>query len=166
MRASGLKTIAVAPAFYFSNWLHAFAPSKADDGALEWKVPFIPQTYITAYDVAETGAIVEATLENPEKWVGQFIPLVGTHKPAQEYVDDIARVGGFKTRLVTIPREIYSNFFPGAAEIADMCGWFEEFQYYGPGADLESGKTITGGKISSWDNYLAKNIDAFRAKVE
>jgi hypothetical protein len=41
-----------------------------------------------------------------------------------------------------VPESVFATFFPGAAEFADMFGWFNEYGYYGERNDQQKQKDI------------------------
>ena len=88
-----------------------------------------------------SGAAVATILNNPNEWNGKFVPLVGDHLHAEEFVKTFAQVTGQPAKLNSITREAFAGFgFPGAEELAQMFGYFEEYTCFGPDGDLELGK--------------------------
>jgi len=53
---------------------------------------------------------------------------------------------------------MYVTFFPGAAEIAQMLHWFDEYGFFGPGRDPESGNRAaveaTGRPLLTLEGWL------------
>lgn len=49
-------------------------------------------------------------------------------------------MSGKQTRYVQVPREVLINF--GMKEVVNMFDWFEQYGYYGPGADLKEFKAL------------------------
>lgn len=127
---------------------------------------------LTMFDVNDSGAVVAEIFENPQAHNGKFIATVGQCAAPQEVVDTLSKVAGtylnisfhisFPTlvffaftklashepqgtpiNLVEIPTSVFATFnFSGAEELANMFAWFDEFTYFGPGADIEAGKRL------------------------
>ena len=73
-----------------------------------------------------------AVLAQPVRWNDQYLPASGDHLTPAEYVAQIGAATGKKTKLNAVPRDVFAKFpFPGAAELADMFGWFSEYTYHG-----------------------------------
>jgi len=140
-RNSGLLCTFVEPAFYYTNLFNFFPPKKDADGTYVWTMPMAEDKPLTAYDVADTGATVVTALNNPTEWKNVTIPYPGEHTFAQNYIATIGRVLGIKTRYNAVTVEQFAHFgFPGAEELAQMFGWFNEYTYYGPNTDLSLGR--------------------------
>jgi hypothetical protein len=61
---------------------------------------------------------------------GEYLPLVGDFMSFNEIIDTLNRQGhNFSFRQV--PKEVFAGFFPGAAEIAEMFGYFQAHTYLG-----------------------------------
>lgn len=50
-----------------------------------------------------------------------------------EIIDTLNRQG-HKFSFKQIPKEVFATFFPGAAEVAEMFGYFQAHTYLGPDA--------------------------------
>lgn len=73
-KKTGVNVISLGPAFYYSNWSGALGLKKAADGVFEWTLPLKPDTKLSAFAVEDTGLLVEATLANPDAYVGKCAP--------------------------------------------------------------------------------------------
>jgi uncharacterized protein YbjT (DUF2867 family) len=118
-----------AASFYFQNFSTSFTPKKDGDTY----VYSIPETStITGFDVADIGGVSVASFLQPQRWNGQYLPSTGDHLTPAELVQQIGEHTGKKVKLVTVPRELFAKAgFPGAEELAQMFGWFNEFTYHG-----------------------------------
>lgn len=124
-------------AFYFQNFLAFFPPKKEGDTY----VYTLPETSsISAFDVNDIGGVAAASFLQPKRWNGDYIPSTGDHLSPAEYVKQIGEVTGKKVKLNLVPRDVFAKFpFPGAHELAEMFGWFDEYTYHGRIAKREEG---------------------------
>jgi uncharacterized protein YbjT (DUF2867 family) len=140
-KSKGLFATFIGPAFYYQNFASFFPPKKDDKGNFVFTLPSREDAYITAYDVNDTGDAVLTILKHPDEYKDKFVPLAGAHMHPQDFVKAVGKVTGLPTKYVYVPPEQFAKFgFPGAQELADMFGWFNEFTYFGPHADLSLGK--------------------------
>ena len=124
-------TFVVAP-FYYQNLAGASAAQKLPDGSLGWALPIDPKARgIAMGDIEELGRIVAGAFAKPERvGRGEYLPLVGDILSFGDVVKTLNNQGhAYSFRQV--PREVFANFFPGAADIAEMFGWFEAHTYLG-----------------------------------
>jgi len=152
----------LSPAFYYQNFQLFFPPKLEGDTY----VFTLPETKILiAYDVQETGAPVLAALNNPKKYDGVRIDYYGDSGHPQQYIDTWARITGKKAKLNLLPHDVYAKLpFPGAHELADMFGYFNEFTYYGPEGNAKSGQEATPGGLTKYEPFLKKTGWKFEDK--
>jgi uncharacterized protein YbjT (DUF2867 family) len=124
-------TFVIAP-FYFQNLTGAFGPQKQPDGSLGWAVPLDPDARsIHMGDITELGTVVTGAFLHPDQaGNGQYLPLVGDFMSFNEIVATLNRQG-HKVSVKQVPKEVFSTFFPGAAEIAEMFNYFQVHTYLG-----------------------------------
>jgi hypothetical protein len=90
------------------------------------------------------------------------IPIAGDHITVQKYLDVIAAGFGGTAKLVSVPFEQFGKFgFPGAEEVAHMCEWFNQYGYFGPGADLEWARKLAP-ELQRFEDWFAKNKSLFQ----
>lgn len=128
-------TFVEAP-MYFQNVTSMLGPQPNGDGTSSWTFPMDPtKRVIHAGDVRELGKLVARAFERPEEvGSGQHLAM------AVEKVSWNDLIAGFEARghrvsFRQVPREVFDGFFPGAAELSDMFGYFEAHTYYGPDAE-------------------------------
>jgi hypothetical protein len=58
-----------------------------------------------------------------------------------------------------VPAELFSTFFEGARELAEMFGYFEKHTYMGPGSasQIASAKEIATNKFVPLREWLSQN---------
>lgn len=149
----GLKSTFIGAAFYYQNFKN-FQMAKKQGDTVVFTLPLTPKGYLTAFDVNDTGDAVVTALNNPSEWEGKFIPLAGTHQSVDDYVKQFTEVTGLKAIVNRPSLEEYAKYpFPGAEELAQMFGWFEEFTYFGPEEDLKLGHKAVPN-LKSYKDWL------------
>jgi len=152
--SKGLHSTFIAPAFYFQNFVGFFPPKKDDKGVWVFTVGVKETSYLTAYDVEDTGGATLAALKHPNEWKNKFIPLAGSHMHPQEYVSVFSKVTGLPAKYNYVSPEDWAKFpFPGAKEMAEMFGYFNEFTYFGGTHDLSLGKKAFP-QLKSFEEWL------------
>jgi len=141
--------------FYFQNFSIHMKPKLEGDTY----VFTLPETrFLTATDVRETGDVVAAVFNNPEKFDGKLIEYWGEHAHPQSYVDTFARITGKKAKLVLVPIDVFRKLpVPHAEETGDMFKWFNDFSIYGPeGAAFapHSGQMVRKGGLSNFATFV------------
>jgi len=147
-------TYSSAP-FYYQNFAIHMAPKLEGDTY----VFTMPDTrFLTSTDVRETGDVVAAVFNDPEKFDGKLIEYWGEHAHPQSYVDTFARISGKKAKLVQVSLDVFRKLpVPHAEETADMFKWFNDFSLYGPhGAPfaLHSGQHVRKGGLSNFATFV------------
>jgi len=151
-KSKGLPMVTVYALFYFQNFQSFFPPKWEGDTAV-FTLPMPENCYISAYDVNETGEFVVPILKNWDHWKGQTVAMFGEHKHPQEFVADFSKATGSPAKYNTVSVETFGNFgFPGAKELAEMFGYFNEYTYSGPHTDRTTGKKVHPNSTSfaSW----------------
>lgn len=152
IKSKGLPASFIEPGFYYQNFKTFFPPKKEEDGTYVLSLP--ATSSITAVDIEDIGDAVVYMEEHRNEFLGKYVPFYGSHMSPQEYVDQLSAYTGQKVKLNLIPRDVYAKFnFPGAHELAEMFGWFDEFTCHGPGADLEIRKKVNPN-VKTWQQYL------------
>jgi len=124
-------TFVIAP-FYYQNLLAAMTPQKQADGTAGWAMPLDPERRVIHMgDITEIGPIVAGAFAHPElAGHGEHLPLVGDFLSFNEIIATLNRQGN-KFSFKQVPRDEYSNWFPGAKEVAAMLAYFEAHTYLG-----------------------------------
>src|SRR2546423_8968353 len=124
-------TFVVAP-FYYQNLLGVLAPHGQADGSLGWALPLDPDVRcIHMGDINELGNIVAGAFAHPDgAGDGEYLPLVGDFLSFNEIVDTLNRQG-HQLSFNRVPNEVFAAAFPGAAEAAEMFGYWEAHTYLG-----------------------------------
>jgi len=148
-------TFVIAP-FFYQNLAGVMAPQKQEDGTLGWALPIDPTVRgIHMGDITELGAIVAGAFARPdEAGNGEYLALAGELMSFNEIVDTLNRQG-HKFSFKQVPAEVFASFFPGAAEVAEMLGYFNAHTYLGPDSrdQIALANKIAGrqpSKLSTW----------------
>lgn len=156
LKTLGFSTVtAVEPAAYYSNWFTNFKPKEEDDGTLVWTWPGKGKK-ISQFDAATgTGTSVLAAAKDPEKYNGKFVLLEADLLSPDEIVSMISKKLGKPGRVNYVDPKVFSTFFEGAEELAEMIKWFDEYGYYGPETeDRKHGSGKIVGGLMSFQEWL------------
>jgi uncharacterized protein YbjT (DUF2867 family) len=148
-------TFVIAP-FYYQNLAGVLAPQKQADGSLGWALPIDPAArVIHTGDITELGKIVAGAFARPdEAGNGEYLPLVGDFMSFNDIVDTLNREG-HRVSFKQVPKDVFAAFFPGAAEVAEMLGYFQAHTYLGSNSRdrIALANKIAGrqpSKFSAW----------------
>jgi uncharacterized protein YbjT (DUF2867 family) len=124
-------TFVIAP-MYYQNLVGVLAPQKQADGSVGWALPLDPTVRgIQMGDITELGTIVAGAFAHPDQaGHGEYLPLVGDFMNFSEIVDTLNRQG-HNFSYTQVPKEVYADLFPGAAETAETLSYFQEHTYLG-----------------------------------
>jgi uncharacterized protein YbjT (DUF2867 family) len=148
-------TFVIAP-FYYQNLVGPLAPQKQSDGSATWALPLDPTVRsIHMGDITELGDLVAGAFAHPDQaGHGEYLPVVGDFLSFNEIIDTLNRQGN-NFSFHQVAKEVFAGFFPGAAEIAEMFGYFQAHTYLGSDsrdqialANKVAGRQAT--KFSAW----------------
>jgi hypothetical protein len=158
-------TFVIAP-FYYQNLIGVLAPQKQPDGSAGWTLPLDPSVRaIHTGDITELGDIVAGAFAHPDQaGKGEYLPLVGDFMSFNEIIDTLKQQG-HSFSFNQVPKEVFAGFFPGAAEIAEMFGYFQAHTYLGSDSrdQIALANKVAGRqpiKFSAWAraNFSASQI--------
>jgi len=154
-------TFVQAP-FYFQNLVGMMGAQPKQDGTTGWTMPIDPtKKVIHMGDVNDLGKVVAGVFLSPENvGNGSYLSLAAD---VYSFNDVLAafRENGKTYSFTQVPGDVYTNFFPGAGELAQMLAYFEEQTYMGPGAAsrIELAKEVATGAftpLTAWINASNK----------
>ncbi len=152
----------VQPPFYFQNLVGIMGPQPQQDGSIGWTLPIDPaKRVIHMADISDLGKVVAGAFLNPEKvGNGSYLSLA----TELNSFNDILKA--FKTQgkaysFNQVPTEVFSNFFEGAGEIAQMMAYFEAHSYMGPNADsqIQQAKEVATAPFISLEGWIKENAN-------
>jgi hypothetical protein len=105
-------------------------------------------------NIAELGDIVAGAFAHPDQAGREYLPLVGDFMSFNEIIDSLNRQG-HNFSFNQVPKEVFAGLFPGAAEIAEMFGYYQTHTYLGSGSydQIALANKIAGRqptKFSAW----------------
>jgi uncharacterized protein YbjT (DUF2867 family) len=153
-------TFVIAPGYY-QNFVGNLAPQKQVDGSVGWAVPLEPDVRCMHMgDINELGNVVAGSFAHPdEAGNGEYLPLVGDFMSFREIVDTLNRQGHHFT-VKQVPKEVFATFFPGAAEIAEMFGYWEAHTYLGSDMSdqIALANKIAGHQPTTFSTWARENF--------
>lgn len=151
----------VQASFYFQNLLGQLAAGQQPDGTMGWTLPINPSSrVIHMADINDLGKVVTGAFLNPEM-VGKGSYLsVATELYSFNDVLAIFKAHGKEYSFNQVPAEVFSTFFEGAREIADMLAYFESYTYMGPDSDerIQLAREISTGPLVSLNEWVKQNL--------
>lgn len=155
-------TLVVAP-FFFQNLNSTLAPQAQQDGSIGWTLPIDPTVKaIHMGDITELGNVVAGAFAHPEKTGnGQYLPLVGNLLSFNDIVNTLDKQG-HKFTFNQVPAEVFSTFFEGASELAQMFAYFENHTYLGANYDaqIKLANEVAGKPATDFATWAKKNFQA------
>lgn len=151
----------VQAAFYFQNLFGQLAAMEQPDGTIGWTLPINPtKRVIHMADINDLGKVVTGAFLNPEM-VGKGSYLsVATELNSFNDVLAIFKENGKEYSFNQVPAELFSTFFEGAREIADMLAYFESYTYMGPDSDaqIQLASQISTGPFTPLHQWVKQNL--------
>jgi hypothetical protein len=127
------------------------------DGSLGWTLPIDPaKKAIHMSDINDLGKVVAGAFLNPDKvGKGSYLSLA-TELNSYSDILDAFKANGKEYRFNQVPLEVFSSFFEGAGEIAQMLAYFEAHTYMGPNseAQIQLAKEIATDEFTSLNEWI------------
>jgi len=145
-------------AFFMENLLGRNKPTKDNDGTFAFILPMGDKP-LDLISVEDTGGIVKAIFDNPEKWIGQTIGCAGDSLTGQQIAETFQRVTGKKARHLDMSIEDYEKLnLKWAKQMAQSFRFLRDFS--GKLKDLNQTKQLYSN-VSSFENWLKKHSAVF-----
>jgi len=157
-------TFVIAPGYY-QNFVGFLAPHEQPDGSVGWALPLNPDVRcLHMGDIRELGDIVAGAFAHPDQaGNGEYLPLVGDFLSFNGIVETLNRQGHhFSYRQ--IPKEIFAGAFPGAAEVAEMIGYWQAHTYLGSDSSdqIALAHKIAGRQPTKFSAWARLNFPALK----
>lgn len=161
LKEAGFKNYTfVQPPFYFQNFIGQLAAQKQQDGSVGWTLPIDPtKKVIHMSDIHDLGKVVAGAFLNSEKvGNGEYLSLA-TELNSFNDVLEAFRSNGKELSFNEVPVDVFSGFFEGAGEIAQMFAYFQAHTYMGADAKDRIGlaKEIATENFISLNNWIKQN---------
>jgi len=152
----------VQPPFYFQNFTGQLAAQEQQDGSMGWTLPINPsKKVIHMADIHDLGKVVAGAFLKPEKvGNGSYLSL------ATEFNSFNDVLAAFKENdkeysFNQVPVDVFSTFFEGAGEIAQMFAYFEAHTYMGEdvGDQIQLAKEIATEDLTSLNEWIKQNVN-------
>ena len=161
VKNAGFKysTFVQAP-FYFQNLTGMMGAQPQQDGSIGWTLPIDPmKKVIHMGDINDLGKVVAGAFLHPEKvGDGTYVSLAAD---LYSFNDVLAafKANGKEYAFNQVPGEMFSSFFEGAGEIAQMLAYFEAHTYMGPNAEarIQKAKEVATGGFTSLGSWIKQN---------
>jgi uncharacterized protein YbjT (DUF2867 family) len=151
----------VQPPFYFQNLTGQMGAQTQQDGSIGWTLPINPaKKVIHMADINDLGKVVAGAFLHPEKvGRGSYLSLAAEINSFNDVLD-VFKVNGKQYTFNEVPSKIFSNFFEGAGEIAQMLGYFEAYTYMGPDSEpqIELAKEISTEPFTSLNEWIKQTL--------
>lgn len=153
-------TFVQAP-FYFQNLAGQMGAQKQQDGSMGWTLPLDPTVKaIHMSDINDLGKVVAGAFLHSDK-VGKGAYLsVATELNSFNDILDAFKANGKEYSFQQVPGELFSTFFEGAGEIAQMLAYFEKYTYMGPNseAQIQLAKEIATEPFVPLEHWIRQNV--------
>lgn len=151
----------VVASFFYQNLITNMAPQASEDGSAGWVLPIsLKSKSIHMADINELGATVAGAFVKPEKaGNGEYLPVVGDTLSFEDIVSALNNIGK-PFHFQQVPRDVFADFFPGAGELAEMFGYFENHTYMGNKLgvkDFELEHEVAARIPTSFESWAAKH---------
>ena len=161
VKSAGFKySTFVQPPFYYQNLVGMLGPQPKQDGTTGWTLPIDPtKKIIHMADINDLGKVVAGAFLQPEKvGNGNYLALATELNSFHDIITTF-KANGKEYSFSQVPVEMFSTFFEGAKELAEMFGYFEKHTYMGPNSEvqIELAKEIATNKFVTLEEWLGEN---------
>ena len=147
----------VQPPFYFQNLTGQMGAQTQPDGSTGWTLPIDPAVKgIHMSDINDLGKVVTGAFLNPDKvGKGTYLSLATEFNSFNDILNTF-KSNGKDYSFNQVPVEVFSSFFEGAGEIAQMLAYFEAHTYMGPNseAQIQLAKEIATEEFTSLNAWI------------
>lgn len=161
VKSAGYKNYTfVEPPFYFQNLTGQMSAQTQPDGSLGWTLPMNPSVKgIHMADINDLGKVVAGAFLHPEKvGNGSYLSLATELNSFNDILETF-KINGKEYTYNQVPAEVFSTFFPGAGEIAQMLAYFEAHTYMGPNSEakIQLAREVAIEEFISLNAWMTQN---------
>jgi len=151
----------VQPPFYFQNLTGMMGAQPQQDGSMGWTLPIDPtKKAIHMSDINDLGKVVAGAFLHPEKTGNGSYLSLATELNSFNDILSVYKANGKDYSFNQVPVELFSTFFEGAGEIAQMLAYFEKHTYMGPdsAAQIQLASDIATGDFIAFNDWIKQHI--------
>jgi uncharacterized protein YbjT (DUF2867 family) len=163
IRALPIASSFVMLAYFYTNFVEYYPPH-GDGDTLVFPM-YLPKDFRAPFvdPLTATGPAVLEMFDNPEKYAGQTLPVIGDMITPAGMVETFARVTGKKARYVSaFKKEEFLHYFPHFAGLVDfvresegMVQYTVEHGYYRSDRDLQWSRKVNPDSYT-WEQFLRR----------
>jgi hypothetical protein len=115
--------------------------------------------------VDDLGGVVSGAFENPDLvGAGAYLAPTPGLMSFGDLLDTLNEQGHTLT-YQQVPAEVFRTFLPGADEMIQMFGYWQDYTYLGPGADakIALARQVTTGQITDFATWASVNLPATKS---
>jgi uncharacterized protein YbjT (DUF2867 family) len=161
VRSAGFKYYTfVQPPFYYQNFSAVSAPQPKQDGSIGWSLPMDPtKKAIHMSDINDLGKVITGAFLQPEKVGNGAYLSLATELNSFNDIIKAYKANDKEYSYTQVPPQVFSSFFEGAKEIADMMGYFEKYTYMGPNSKsrIDLAKNIATREFIPLVDWIRQN---------
>jgi len=153
----------VQPPFYFENLLGMMGPQPMQDGRKGWTLPIDPDARVIHMGaISEFGSLVAGAFARPEQSAGRTLAMAAGRYSFADVIAAYAATTGESLGFARVPHEAFSGFFPGAEEISQMLGYFEDHTYMGPDSEnrLAEARSVALTPFTPLEEWLSSALSS------
>ncbi|HEY2453734.1 MAG TPA: NmrA/HSCARG family protein [Scandinavium sp.] len=161
IRTLPVSSTFIQMAFFYTNVLEYYPPQSTAD-CLAFPL-YLPEDFRAPFvdPLTATGPAVLEIIDNPEKYSGMTLPVIGEFISPRELVETFSRVTGRKAVYRSAyGREALLQYFPAFAaqgavvdEITGMAEYAVKYGYFAEGRDVEWSRKMNPGSLT-WEAFL------------
>lgn len=147
----------VQPPFYYQNLVGNFSPQVKDDGTTGWTLPLDPaKKVIHMSDINDLGKVVTGAFLQPDVVGNGGRLALATELNSFNDILEAFKANGKDYSFTRVPADLFSTFFEGARELAEMFGYFEKYTYMGPNSkpQIDLAKQMVGGSLVPFEEWI------------
>jgi uncharacterized protein YbjT (DUF2867 family) len=165
----GLPVTYLMVSFYWDNlYLFDLAPKKDKDGVYSWAFP-MGDAKLAGIAKDDIGKAAYGVFKAGSEYIGKTVAIAGEHVSFADMSEKISKgLGIGPVKYTALDANLFRSFgFPGADEYGNMFQVYRDFEkQVNAVRSVEETRKLAGGSVQTFDQWLAKNKDAVRAKTE
>jgi uncharacterized protein YbjT (DUF2867 family) len=166
---AGLPVTFFMASFYWDNlYLFDLAPKKDKDGVYSWAFP-MGTAKLAGIAKEDIGKAAYGVFKAGSQYIGKTVAVAGEHLTFDEMSEKLSKgLGISPVKYTALDANLFRSFgFPGADEYGNMFQMYRDFEKeVNAVRSVEKTRALAGGSAMNFDQWLAKNKTAVKAKTE